>query len=125
MVCLFLFVVVWFAFDNRKGSIELLGENRSHNLVREGHLRERYFAVCSCVDRIREAVRATNHQHQASHATIHSFLHPLCKSHTAHLLASLVEQYHIVARSNILEQHLAFSCLLLLFRQILRISQIG
>ena len=33
-----LLVVVWFVFQNGKGSIELLGEDGTHYLVREGHL---------------------------------------------------------------------------------------
>ena len=98
-----LFVVIWLTFDNCECSIELLGEYGSDNLVREGHLRERYFAICSGVHRLREAIRATNHQHQASHSAIHSFLNPLCKGYTAHLLTRLVEQYNIVGCCNIFE----------------------
>ena len=51
-ILLSLFVVVWLAFDDCEGAVELLGEDCSYNLVREGHLRERNLAVCSRIYRL-------------------------------------------------------------------------
>ena len=117
--------MVGLALDDGEGAIELLGEDGSHDLVREGHLRERYLAIGTRIDLLRESVWATNHQHQSSYAAIHTLLHPLCKGHATHLLASLVEQHYIVACGDAIEQHRALGTLLLLLREVFGVTQVG
>ena len=70
----FLLVVVGFVFEDGEGAVELLGEDGAHNLVREGHLRERELAISALVDSIREAIRATNNKYQALRARRHTLL---------------------------------------------------
>ena len=59
----FLLVVVGFVFEDGEGAVELLREDGAHNLVREGHLRERELAISTLVDSIREAIRASNNKY--------------------------------------------------------------
>ena len=58
-----LLVVVGFVFEDGEGAVELLREDGAHNLVREGHLRERELAISALVDSIREAIRASNNKY--------------------------------------------------------------
>ena len=43
-------VMITLTFQNREGSIELFGEDESHHLMRECHLREADFSVGAVVD---------------------------------------------------------------------------
>ena len=55
-----LFVVIWLVFEDGECTVELLGEDGSDNLVREGHLRERELAIGTLVHRLREAIGASD-----------------------------------------------------------------
>ena len=58
----------------RQGAVELLGKDDAHHLVREGHARERYLALCSGIHGIGEAIGATNHEYEAAGHGVHALL---------------------------------------------------
>ena len=83
--------------EYRQGAIELLGKDDAHHLVREGHARERYFALCSGIHGIGETVGTTDDEHQSFGYGVHALLQPVGKSYGSELLAALVEEDDVVA----------------------------
>ena len=49
--------------EYRQGAVELLGEDDTHHLVREGHAREGYLTLCGGLHRIGKTIGASNDEH--------------------------------------------------------------
>ena len=120
-----LFVVIGFVVEDREGAVDLLGEDRPYDLVREGHARKRQPAVGAGVDRIREAVGSADDQHEPPHAAQHPFLEPVCELHRTHLVAALVEQDDMVAGGQLPQDRFALGRALLVLRERARVAHVG
>ena len=108
-----------------EGTVELLGEDDTYHLVREGHLRKGNLALGKGVHLGRETVGASDDKDKTTAHGVHSLLEPLGEAYGGELLAALVEQDDVVARLDELDNLLTFALLLLLLREVLHIADIG
>ena len=72
-------MVVGFVLKDSKRSVELLGEDGAHYLVREGHLGERELAVGTLVYSIGESVGTTDDKDETLGARRHALLNKVSK----------------------------------------------
>ena len=56
-------MMIGLVVEDGEGSIQLLGEDKTHHLVRKCHLRERYLVVGSRVYIGRKTIGAANDKH--------------------------------------------------------------
>lgn len=77
--------------------VELLDKYETHQLVGKSHLAQGDFFIGTVIDRRREAVGASDHEHQALAAAGHAPFEPLAEIDRRALAAVLVEQHHVVA----------------------------
>ena len=93
-----LLMVIGQVIEYRQGAVKLLGKDDPYHLVREGHLRQRNLALGSTIYLAGESVGPSDDEYQSAAHRVHALLQPVGKSYRGKLLASLVEQYHMVAR---------------------------
>ena len=111
--------------EYRQGTIELLGKDDAHHLMREGHLRQGDLALGKTVDLGREAIGTTDDKDKAAAHGIHTLLKPLGEATRGELLTTLIEQDNMVARLYELDDLLPLTLLLLLLREVLHIAYVG
>lgn len=118
-------MVVGFVLKDGEGSVELLGEDCSHYLVRKGHLRQRNLAIGALVDSIREAIRATDNKDQALDTRRHTTLQDLGELYGAVLRAVLVEEREVVGVADKAQDSLALEAFLLRLREFAGVADVG
>lgn len=117
-----LLVMVALAFDDSAGAIQLLGEYQSYHLMRECHSRERNLLVRTFVYGVGESVRASDYEDESASCLL-LLLKPCAHLHTGALCSVLVEQNNRVGRLYESQYLFAFSLLLLVLAEVLRILQ--
>ena len=118
-------MVIGFVVENGEGAVDLLGEDRPHDLVRKGHARKGQTGVGAFVDLLRESVRSADDQHQTFHAAVHAFLEPIGEFDRPHFVAPLVEQYDVVAVRQLAQDRFAFGRALLFDAEVLGVADVG
>lgn len=122
VVAIRLFVVVALALDDSTGAIQLLGEYQSHHLMRECHSRERNLLVGALVHGVGEAIRSADDENKSTGSLL-LFLKPCAHLHACALCSVLVEQNNRVGRLYESQYLFAFSLLLLILAEVLRVLQ--
>ena len=120
-----LLVVVGLILQNSKCTVELLSKDGTHYLVREGHLREREFAICSLVDSVAKAIRASDNEDKTLGARRHSALEHISKLNRAELGTMLVEEHEVVGVADELKYLLALETFLLGLREFAGVAHVS
>lgn len=110
-------MVIWFAFQDGHGTVDLLSEEETYHLMVESHLGKGYFLVSPSIDRIRKSVWATDHENESFLAGKHSLLNEISKLQRRWHFTPLIEQSHKVGWGEGSEKSLALCCLLLGFSE--------
>ena len=119
-----LFVVVGLAFDNGAGAVDLFGEDEADHLVGEGEAGEGELLVGAGIDGRGEAVGASDDEDEAAGGVALLF-EPAGQFDAAEFVPMFVEQYNGVGGLQLLEDEFALGSLLLLFREILGVLELG
>ena len=120
-----LLVVVRLVLENSKGSVELLRKYCTHDLVREGHLRERELAISTLIDSVAKAIRTTDNKDKALSARRHSALKHVGKLDRAELGTMLVEEHEVVGIAYKLKYLLTLETLLLCLREFAGVTHVS
>src|SRR5690606_15310966 len=117
--------MIRFALQDSECTIQLLHEKQPDHLMREGHFREGEFIVSPLVNRFFKAIGPTYNEYHMLHAANHQLIEIGGKFNRTVLLSSLIQQHHVVAGRQLLEDTRSFPCPLLIRPHMLRVLCIG
>ena len=118
------FVVIGFSLDDGTGAIELLGEDKTHHLVGEGHTGETDALGGTLIDGWGEAVGSADAEDKTADGMLLPGK-PVGKRHGTELHATLVEKDEMVIGVQLPQYLLSLLLLLLLGSERLGVLQLG
>ena len=117
--------MIGFAAQDSHGAVNLLNKKQAHHLVRKGHAREAHLLGCQRVDGWCKSVGAAYDEHHSARHGVLALLQIIGKLHAAKFLASLVQQYDMVAIAQGFADEFSLALFLLLVCEGFRILEFG
>lgn len=116
--------MIRFAAQNGECAIELFDEDETHHLMRECHLRERYFSIGTLVNFRCKAVWSADNEKQPACALHCGFLYEFGELARCELRSVFVQNYDVVGRCYFVQYRFGFALFLLQLAHILRITYV-
>ena len=125
MIWWLLLVMVWLAFQDCHGTIELFYAEESHHLMGERHLGETDFLAGGGIDGRGESVGAADDEDETTGACGLTLLEILAETYAGELATAFVEEDEPVAVGDALEDEFSLPLFLLLGREGLGLTELG